>query len=77
MPWLAEHPRTCHVTEHHPHRRECADIGCNCAADMSDGKPVSKLDCHVCGEDWPCATKREHLAERGKVVAPPKPWWES
>jgi hypothetical protein len=48
----------CPVT-HHPHIQViCDDEICGCELEY--------ITCHVCKEDWPCATKRKHLSARGK-----------
>lgn len=52
---------------HHPHRWVCVDPECGCEDDYDDGQgfgPYRPLDCCVCGQEWPCATKRQHVAER-------------
>lgn len=48
---------------HHPNRYYlCDDPDC-----CDNGCPV--LTCAVCREDWPCATKREHVAQRRAAAA--------
>lgn len=59
---------------HHPHRWECdggADGDC-CNGDAWELNGVGEyvwlgelgLDCCVCGQTWPCETKRAHVAAR-------------
>ena len=44
---------------HHPHLAHiCNDDFCGC--------DFTYLYCHVCTQNWPCPTKQEHLAARGK-----------
>lgn len=65
MPWLErQNPETpCQPDgAHHPHRMICGDSDCDCWQD--DGQPYSLLTCCVCGQDWPCETKRTHVADR-------------
>lgn len=49
---------------HHPHMWVCDDPDCD-----GEGMPCELayegiLICCVCGGDWPCKTKRQHMAER-------------
>lgn len=63
MPFLERaHPATTCQPDHHPHRMICGDVECDCVLD--DGRPFTTLDCCVDGQDWPCQTKRRHVAER-------------
>ena len=50
---------------HHPHLMICSDYpDCDCWQYTDDGMPYSRLECHVCGQNWPCETKRRHVAHR-------------
>jgi hypothetical protein len=46
-------------TQHHPHKIEymCCDY---CWPDNTG----SFLQCHICGQEWPCKTKQQHIQER-------------
>lgn len=40
----------------------CDDPECGCQ-DVKDGRSATKagtLRCRICGQDWPCETKRSH-----------------
>ena len=59
MPWMERaNPETpCQPNgAHHPHRFVCGDTDCDCYETF--GEPLSDLRCCVCGQDWPCDTKR-------------------
>jgi len=65
-PWLVrENPNTpCQPDgAHHPHSLICGDNECDCYEDTEDGRPYRQLTCCVCRQDWPCETKRSHIAD--------------
>ena len=66
MPWLERaNPETPCQPEgaHHPHRLRCSDSDCDCWLTLG-GEEYSVLACCVCGQDWPCETKRNHKTNR-------------
>lgn len=59
---------------HHPHRWTCDDPACcgpDCFSENGIGELVwageQGLWCCVCGQNWPCETKRQHDADRAKA----------
>ena len=61
-PWPAHVDRPA-GEPHHPNRWHlCDDPDC-----CDDGCPV--LTCAIDGEDWPCTTKREHVAKRKAMAS--------
>lgn len=61
---------------HHPHRYHCDDPDC-CGPENWRENGVGEfvwlgklgLECCVCGQDWPCATKRQHVVARASAHA--------
>ncbi|WPH57685.1 hypothetical protein [Mycobacterium phage WXIN] len=56
---------------HHPHRWACFDPDCcgpECWEENGVGEPIwlgeQGIWCCICGENWPCKTKQQHVAER-------------
>lgn len=70
MPMLERYtPSTsCQPNEaHHPHLMICSDPDDECWDDLDDGRgymQYHELTCCVCRQDWPCDTKKAHVAER-------------
>lgn len=57
---VRSNPETACVRSHHPHRWFCADPGCGC--DYLTGVQYTRLDCCVCGQEWPCSYRKERDA---------------
>lgn len=60
--WEFDRNSQCGTGDHHPHRVYCPDPGSCC------GQGSGGLRCCLDSEDWPCAAKREHAADRSGAL---------
>ena len=78
-PLVHSHPDRCHWkncpqgSAHHPHdwMKEVGDDEPDWYEYLTENSARERdaLYCGVCHEQWPCLTKLEHLAARGKSTA--------